>query len=124
MTLPNAVVEAFSYDGDSRIAAISYSNGSGPLGNLTYSYDANGRVVSKGGSLASIVMPQSVTGDTFNGANEMTAFNGQPVSYDPNGNLLNDGKNTSTWDSLNDLASLAGTTSASFAYDALGRRVG
>jgi YD repeat-containing protein len=123
MRLPNGVVVVYSYDSDSRIAQIAYSNGNGPLGNLTYSYDANGRVVSKGGSLASIVMPTSVSGNAFNAANEMTSFNSQPLTNDPNGNLLNDGTNTYTWDSRNDLASLAGPTSASFAYDALGRRV-
>ena len=63
------------------------------MGNLTYSYDADGRVVSKGGSLASIVMPQAVSGDTFNAANGITAFNSEPITYDPNGDLLNDGTN-------------------------------
>ena len=32
-----------------------------------------------------------MTGNTFNAANEMTAFNGTPQTYDPNGNLANDG---------------------------------
>ncbi len=67
-TMPNGVVVTYNYDSNSRLAGIIYSNGSGSLGNLTYSYDANGRVVTKGGSLASIVMPQSVSGNTFNAA--------------------------------------------------------
>ena len=50
------------------------------MGNLTYSYDANGRGVGKGGSLASIVMPQTVTRNAFNAANEMTLFNGTPLA--------------------------------------------
>jgi YD repeat-containing protein len=124
MTLPNGVLETYNYDSDSRIAAITYSNASGPLGNLTYSYDPMGRVLTKGGSFASIVMPQSVSGNTFNAANEMTAFNGTPLAYDGNGNLLGDGTNSYAWDARNQLASLAGLASASFAYDALGQRVG
>ena len=124
MTLPNGVVVAYSYDAGSRIAAIAYSNGSGSLGNLSYSYDADGRTVGKGGSLASIVMPQPVSGNTFNAANEMQNFGGQPLAYDTDGNLLGDGTNSYTWDARNQLASLAGPTSASFAYDAFGRRVG
>lgn len=84
----------------------------------------NGRVVSEEGSLASIVMPQSVTGNTFNAANEMQNFGAQSLAYDTNGNLLSDGTNGYTWDARNQLASLAGPTSASFAYDAFGRRVG
>jgi hypothetical protein len=47
VTVPNGVVVAYTYDSDSRIAEIAYSDGSGPLGNLTYSYDADGRVVTR-----------------------------------------------------------------------------
>ena len=122
MTLPNGVAVAYSYDSDSRIAGITYSNASGLLGNLTYSYDAMGRVLNKGGSFASIVMPQSVIGNTFNAANEMTAFNGTVLAHDPNGNLTNDGANAYTWDARNALALIAGSETAAFTYDSFGRR--
>ena len=52
----------------------------------------------------------------------MTAFNGTPQTYDANGNLANDGTNTYSWDARNHLTAIAGASTASFAYDADGRR--
>jgi len=44
-------------DNDSRITGLTYSAGSTQLGNLTYGYDADGRVTSKNGTLAAIDLP-------------------------------------------------------------------
>ncbi|MBI3812686.1 MAG: RHS repeat-associated core domain-containing protein [Nitrospirae bacterium] len=44
---------------------------------------------------------------------------GTTLTYDANGNMMNDGTKTYTWDVRNRLASMTG---ASFVYDALGRR--
>ena len=44
------------------------------------------------------------------------------MTYDLNGNTLNDGMNSYVWDARNRLAS-ADNNGASFAYDPLGRRV-
>ena len=52
----------------------------------------------------------------------MTAFNGTTLTYDANGNLANDGTSTYTWDARNHLTAIAGASSATFAYDPLGRR--
>jgi len=46
------------------------------------------------------------------------------MTYDGNGNTLIDGVNTYTWDSRDQLSSIAGPVNASFAYDAAGRRQG
>ena len=78
------------------------------MGDLEYQYDADGRVIQKTGSFAQTKLPVTVTGNTFNAANEMTAFNGIPQTYDPNGNLTNDGTNTYTWDTRNHLTTIAG----------------
>jgi RHS repeat-associated protein len=64
-----------------------------------------------------------VSGKTFNAGNAMTAFNGQALSYDANGNLTNDGTNTYTWDARNHLSAISGGVSASFVYDPSGRRM-
>jgi RHS repeat-associated protein len=45
------------------------------------------------------------------------------MTYDANGNTLNDGMNSYVWDARNRLVS-ANSNSSSFAYDPLGRRVG
>jgi len=49
---------------------------------------------------------------------------GTPLSYDPNGNLINDGASTYAWNAHNRLAGLSGSVGASHAYDGVGRRRG
>jgi len=128
LTLPNGVIASYGYDTDSHVTSITYGTGgscSAPpsnLGNLTYTYDAAGRVMAKAGSLATVTLPANVSGNTFNADNEMTAFNGTALSYDPNGNLTADGTNTYTWDARNHLTAISGVVGASFVYDAMGRR--
>jgi YD repeat-containing protein len=76
LTLPNNVTVAYTYDNDSRVTGMTYSAGSTQLGNLSYSYDADGRRISTGGSLAAVNLPAAVSGNTFNADNGMTGFNG------------------------------------------------
>ena len=85
-------------------------------------YDAAGSRVSTGGTWARTGLPSAVASATYNAANEQTAFAGTTQTFDLNGNMTSDGTNTYTWDVRNQLASLSGSVSASFAYDALGRR--
>ena len=101
---------------------MSWTLADNPVGDLDYSYDADGRVIEKTGSFAQTGLPQAVTGNMFNAANEMTAFNGTPQTYDANGNVANDGRSTYDWDARNHLTAIAGPNAASFAYDADGRR--
>lgn len=122
LTLPNGVTVGYSVDNDSRITGLSYGAGGSQLGNLSYGYDADGRVISKGGTLAATGVPTSVSGNTFNADNGMTAFGGASLSYDANGNLTSDGTNTYTWDARNHLTAIGGAATASFTYDAFGRR--
>jgi RHS repeat-associated protein len=122
LTLPNGIQLAYAYDHDSRITGMTWTLGASPVGNLTYSYDADGGVTSKGGSLALVSLPNATTGNTFNADNEMLGFNGTTLTFDANGNLHSDGTNTYTWDARNHLTTISGPTPASFVYDALGRR--
>jgi RHS repeat-associated protein len=122
LTVPNGIVLTYTHDADSHVTGMTWTLAGNPLGDLEYGYDADGRVIQKTGSFAQTGLPQPVTGNTFNAANEMTAFNGTPMSYDANGNLTNDGTNTYSWDARNHLTAIAGPNTASFAYDADGRR--
>jgi uncharacterized protein RhaS with RHS repeats len=124
LTLPNGVPVSYSYDKDSRVTLLNYGTGSTQLGQLSYYYDADGRVTGEGGTLASISLPQSINGNMFNADNAMPAFGLQTLAYDANGNLTSDGTNAYSWDARNHLSAISGTVSASFTYDALGRRAG
>jgi len=66
LTLPNGVTVAYSYDPDGHVTGITYRSGGTQLGNLTYTYDADGRMTSKDGSLVSTGMPAPVSGNAFN----------------------------------------------------------
>ena len=131
LSLPSGVTESYGYDNDSRIISITYGSGgtcSSPpsnLGNLTYTYDAAGRRLSMGGSLAAVTLPANVAGGsstTYNADNEQVSFNGTTQTFDANGNLTNDGTNTYSWDSRNHLTGISGGSTASFVYDGVGRR--
>jgi RHS repeat-associated protein len=67
-------------------------------------------------------LPQAVAGATYDAANRITAWAGQPMSYDANGNLASDGLSSYSWNARNQLASLSGARGGSFGYDAHGRR--
>jgi YD repeat-containing protein len=77
----------------------------------------------KSGIFAQTNLPQAVSGNTFNADNEMTGFNGTALSYDLNGNLTGDGTNSYGWDARNHLTGITDGLTASFVYDAFGRRM-
>ncbi len=134
LTLPNGAIATYGYDNDSRVISITYgtngscSNPPSNLGNLTYSYDADGRRTATAGSLATVILPANVAGGTsttYNADNEQSKFNGTILSYDADGNLTGDGTNTYTWDGRGHLTQVAQgrTVTATFVYDGFGRRM-
>ncbi|MBM4425544.1 MAG: hypothetical protein FJ030_19565 [Chloroflexi bacterium] len=50
---------------------------------------------------------------TYDSANRLTSVNGQPYTWDNNGNLLNDGTNTYGYDAANRLSSVVNGQSSS-----------
>ncbi len=125
LTLPNGVSTQYQYDDASQLVGLTYWRGAVALGNLTFEYDAAGRRTKVGGTYARQTLPQAVTSASYNAANQQTAFGGQSLVYDLNGNLTSDGTNAYTWDARGQLTSINGAgVSASFQYDALGRRTG
>lgn len=123
LTLPNGVVVQAVYDAASQLTGLTYMQGATTLGDLTYSYDKSGRRTSVGGSLARTGLPQPVSSAVYNAANRVTQSGAAALTYDANGNLTSDGTNTYTWDARNRLVGISGAVSASFQYDAFGRRV-
>ncbi len=124
VTLPNGVLTEYAYDAAGRIVGLTYKTGPTTLGTLSYSYDANGSRRQLAGTWARTGLPGAVASATYDAANRQLIFGGQTLTYDLNGNLVNDGTMTYTWDARNHMAGLSGPgATASFQYDALGRRV-
>ncbi|WP_413933897.1 RHS repeat domain-containing protein, partial [Nitrospira sp. BLG_1] len=124
LTYPNGTSTSYVYDVASRLTNINHLGPSGIIEALTYQYDAAGNRTSlTRNNAAASLLPAAVASATYDVANEQTAFAGATLTYDSNGNLTNDGTNTYVWDARNRLASISGGATASFNYDALGRRV-
>jgi len=123
-TYANGIVASYSYDVASQLTGITYKKADGTLiGDLTYTYDADGQRIGMGGSLARVDPGTAVSTTQFNANNQLVKWNTQSLSYDANGNLTSDGTNTYTWDERNQLRGISGAITASFQYDAMGRRV-
>ncbi|HZN06928.1 MAG TPA: RHS repeat-associated core domain-containing protein [Pyrinomonadaceae bacterium] len=121
---PNGATTDYDYDLSGRLTGITYKLGSTVLGDLTYQYDAAGRRTVTGGTFARTNLPQPFASATYNDANRLTQKGAATFTYDANGNLTSDGTNTYTWNARNQLASISGPSlTASFQYDAFGRRV-
>ena len=123
LTYPNGTSTSYGYDVASRLTGITHLGPSGIIEALTYQYDAAGNRTSltRNNATASL-LPAAVASATYDAANEQTAFAGATLQYDANGNLTNDGTSTYVWDARNRLVSMSGGSTASFKYDALGRR--
>jgi RHS repeat-associated protein len=87
---------------------------------LTYSYDLVARRTSVGGSLAAVNLPNAVTQTAYNANNQATMWGTANLFFDFNGNMTSNGTDGYTWDARNHLVSTL--SSASFQYDAFGRR--
>jgi len=119
VTLPNNIVVSYNYDSASRLSGMTYQLGSTTLGTLSYTYDQMGRKTQVAGSFARTGLPAPMASASYDAANQLVNWNGVPISYDANGNMLFDGVNTFTWDARNQMATLNGV---SLQYDAFGRR--
>ena len=121
-TLPNGVHTEYEYDDAARLLGLTYLNGTLPIGNVTYSYDAAGRRIEAGGSFARVVLPRPVGSTMYDVGNRATQWGPLQLTYDDNGNLVSDGESSYVWNARNLLTSRFGPRPASFAYDPVGRR--
>jgi YD repeat-containing protein len=122
LTLPNGIVVESAYDDDSQLTGLTYKLSGVTIGDLTYGYDAGGRRVSMGGSYARTNLPAALTSATYDDANQIATWAGTSFTYDDNGNLASDASKSYSWNARNELTGISGGVSASFAYDAVGRR--
>jgi len=122
LTLPSGIVGSYSYDQDWNLTGIAYALNSNSVGNLTYNYNALGQRVSTAGSLATTVLPTALSSASYDAANQLTSWNSAAMAYDADGNLTSDGTNVYSWDTRNHLSTINSGATASFGYDAFGRR--
>ena len=124
--LANGSTVTYTYDNADQLTKLEHRRADGTvLGDLTYTYDANGRRTSMGGSLARINLPGAdVTDAAYNANNRLTKWSGATFAYDANGNLTSDGTSTYQWDEKNQLKAITGAATTSFQYDSFGRRSG
>ncbi|HKT05465.1 MAG TPA: DUF6531 domain-containing protein, partial [Rugosimonospora sp.] len=122
LTLPNGLVTSYGYDAAGQLRSLAYANGTTGLGDLAYTYDAAGRRTTMSGSYARTALPDPVAGAGYDAANELTQLGATTFSYDADGQLTGDGSATYIWDDRQHLTGITGATTASFGYDALGRR--
>jgi RHS repeat-associated protein len=122
VTLANGVVQSYGYDAASRLTSITYGNGATTLGDLAYDYDEANQVIGQSGTWARTGLPAAVSTTTYNAVNRLTKWGASTLTYDANGNLTSDGTRTYVWNARGQLASISGGATASFVYDAFGRR--
>lgn len=125
-TLPNGATVSYTHDDAGQVTTITYKQADGTLlGDLSYGYDANGRKISVGGSLARTSLPGAdVTDAAYDANNRLLTWAGNTYSYDDEGELIGDGVNQYQWNDQKRLSAISSgaSTVASFAYDARGRR--
>ncbi|MCP3870335.1 MAG: hypothetical protein GY703_20035 [Gammaproteobacteria bacterium] len=128
LILPNGIVTEYAYDAASRLTDLTYLGAdASEIGDLTYRYDVAGNRLGVGGSLARTALPEAVDTSNYNAANRQTSFGSRQMDYDANGNLISiiEGADVTRliWDARDRLMALAAPgLSASYAYDAFGRR--
>ena len=139
-TLPDGIQVLYSYDQADRLLQILYQRtDASVIETITYAYDADGHRISK--SISTPSRQETAFNAQYDATNRLTQITLAPtganpktyvLSYDANGNLLRKGNQSDssdvtlyTWDASNRLIALQGPgLTASFAYDALGRRIG
>ncbi len=127
LTLPNSMVVLYSYDTASRLTNITYQGST--TNKIEYGYWPDGSRYSQNSALAAYLLPSAVASATYNAANQQLTFGSYTNKYDLNGNVTNIHNsaaattNRIVWNARNQITNLAGSVTARFLYDGLGRRI-
>jgi RHS repeat-associated protein len=121
------VQTTYAYDPASRLQQILHAKAGNPLEDIRYQNDASGNRTSYTRNASHPPLPTEIQA-TFNAANQMLSLNDKMFQYDLNGNLTSEtspaGVKTYSWGDRNRLVGISGPgLTASFKYDALGRRI-
>ena len=129
MTLGNGTVTSYAFEADNALDQLTH-NLAGTSNDVTWNFDYNNVNQLTLRNLTNTSYqhtPVQEKNDTYvpNNLNQYASVSGTAFSYDLNGNLLGDTVWTYTYDTENRLKTANKTgTSASYAYDPLGRRSG
>jgi RHS repeat-associated protein len=100
-----------------RLTAADYSNND----YYHYTYDAVGNRLTQANMVNGL---SSTVSYVYDDANRLTSVNGVTYTWDNNGNLLNDGVNTYTYNAANQLKTMTSpSVNASYAYNGMGDRL-
>lgn len=124
--LPNGVSQEYSYDDASQLTGITYRFSGATMGDLKYAYDDAGKRTAVWGSYARTNLPDPVASLNYDNSNRLIGRAGKPLEYDLAGNMTKDAetpRGAYTWNARGELMSISGGQTASFNYDAFGRRV-
>jgi RHS repeat-associated protein len=121
--MPNGVVGSSIFDTAGRLSQILYQKGTTTLKSLQYSFDVADQLKQITGVSASLAVDSAVTSTSLNTNNQYLNVNGNNLLHDQDGNLTTNAQTTYQWDVRDRLIGLSGPgVTASFSYDALGRR--
>ena len=134
VTIPNGITTNYTYDNSSRILTLQHLNPlNAVLEAFSYTYDARGNRINMDRQNVSLPQRAPVSGIYYNAANQMMMFGDKNITYDGNGNMTwvtnSCGLTNYTWDARNRMVGINGfkpdcsSLTASFKYDALGRRI-
>lgn len=130
LAYPNGVTTSYAYDLASRVTSITHSKGTDLIERMVYDYDAasNRKRIDRAQDAATL-LPDAVQA-AYDAANQQVLVNSPTpnLTYDANGNLTSQtdamGTTTYAWDARNRLIGIIGpSVTASFSYDAFGRRL-
>jgi RHS repeat-associated protein len=123
MTMPNGIAASYSFDTAGRINRILYQKGAQVLKDFQYTLDVADQITQIAGTPAHTFGDNLVSTSAVNQNNQYTTFGSDSLSHDASGNLKTKGQTNYQWDVRDRLIGISGSgVTASFSYDALGRR--
>jgi RHS repeat-associated protein len=108
---------AYTYDSLNRLSTMTDSYTGATCGGASWTYDAWGNRLGQTATKGSCLAPQF----TFDANNQIIYPTG--FTYDAAGNMTHDASHSYTFDAENRITAVDGGTTATYSYDAMGRRV-